>query len=1242
MSNELRQALEQVASRFRSLRLWAALAICWLIWSMIALGILFAISYPELARVPLPRILVPLAFLTVLSALACVFLSRRFATDPRWVARQVESRHPELATGLLAAVEAVTAAPPGPLGFLPSAVVKGALDHSRTNNWHRVVPAWKLRATKGAHWLSLGILAVSTFALVQKARTHDAHRVELLAAAAGTDLTVEPGDVEIERGSPLLVVARFAGPVPPEVTLRIESADVEENRSMTRSLEDPAFAARIESVGWNLHYLVEYNGSASRPYNVRVFDYPAVVRTDAHLLFPKYTALEEKTVEDVRHVTAVEGTDLTLRFQLNKEVVKGRLVDADGAVVDLVPSADKTGNYTASLKLTDPRKLKVELVDAEGRTNKVPTEIALNVVRNKPAIVKVSRPSRDVRVSPVEELALEGEMRDDFGVMRQGLNYSVAGRAPQDLVLEGGGSGVKALKASHLLAFESLKVEPDELVTYHFWAEDIGPDGNTRRSLGDMFFAEVRPFEEIFRQGEQPPDGSAENENQQGGQNAQQAMQLAELQKQIINGTWTVIRREIGTKPTDAFAADVKLLQESQKTAIQQANALGENLQDERSKASLKRALSSMTEAESRLGESFAGSKPQILEAALAAEQAAYQALLRLRDREFNVVRGNSRQRGGSQAGGPSQQQLQELELTDEENRYEQQRSARAPEESLSEEEQQQSELRQVMSRLRELARRQSDLNERVKELQSALEAAQDEQTRQELERQLKRLRDQEQEILRDTDELLERMESEENRDRMADAREKVEEGRQNVREAAEALEEGKLSQALTEGTRAGRTLDELREELRKESSNRFSEDMTEMRDETRQLAENQESLTEKLENEGQEQHSLRDQEGDNPVQQGLAQQGERLDQLLDRMRSMVQESEETEPQLAERLFEAARAAEEKRIAEALDAAEQLAELGVTREATEASRHAQQGLNTLREGVDRAAESVLGDETEALRLAQNQLDNLADQIDREIRQSSQQSANGAEESSSEEAQGSGRAPTNVGEPTSQEGEQPSQSDEGSQGQGTEPPDSQSQRNSPGQGGEPSRDQAKTDQGKRQGQPRESEEPGQGQGQEGQAQAGQGGGQGGQAGGGPRDGRPDGATDRLDQLMNGITGGGPAGPGGPITGEGYREWSDRMRDVEELLDNPEWQAEAARIRDRVRGSRDDYRRHSKQPDPEQLRSLVAEPLRQLRDQVADELRRRESPDSLVPIDRDPVPPQFADDVKRYYERLGSGR
>jgi hypothetical protein len=49
--------------------------------------------------------------------------------------------------------------------------------------------------------------------------------------------------------------------------------------------------------------------------------------------------------------------------------------------------------------------------------------------------------------------------------------------------------------------------------------------------------------------------------------------------------------------------------------------------------------------------------------------------------------------------------------------------------------------------------------------------------------------------------------------------------------------------------------------------------------------------------------------------------------------------------------------------------------------------------------------------------------------------------------------------------------------------------------------------------------------------------------------------------------------------------------------------------------------------------------VMQPLREVRDRIADELARRESSDSLVPIDRDPVPNRYSDLVRRYYEELG---
>jgi len=1297
MNTELRGALERVADRYRGVRLWGSVALCWLGLALVGFGqaAYLAAARPEDGWIP-----VPIALSGLLTAGGAWFgiaaWARRSARDHRWVARRIEARYPDLGTGLLAAIEE-TAAPDRRPGYLQDAVVREALRHRRGHDWEAVVPAWKLVGSRLAAAASLALLVASTVALGGHVRSKSlGDPPPVLVAASAAEVRVEPGNASIEKGTSLLVVARFLGAVPADARLAvIGSAPL----PMARSLEDPTFAGRVESVAADLAYRVEFGRESTETFRVTVFEYPEVRRTDARLVFPAYTAIEPKVVEDIRHVTAVEGTELTLTCRLNKEVAEAALVDEQGQATTLVPAKNEANAHAATFTLADSHRYKVKLVDREGRSSKVPAEVAVHVTRNRPAAVTMTRPGRDTRVSPVEELTLQAKLEDDFGVVRHGLSYTLAGKEPTEVPLAIPRPGTKAVQAEHVLAFEALKARPDQLVTYFFWAEDVGPDGKPRRSSGDMFFAEVRHFEEIFRQGEPPPSSSSE---QPPGGLAQQAEKLAELQKQVINATWTLIRRETSAHPTAAFAADARALREAQHSAIEQAEPLAAKLQDPASKADLARATGAMKDAENRLAE--AAGKPSIasLAPALASEQAAYQALLKLRAREFEVSRRNPRQpQGGGQSGGASQEQLDQLQLSDEENRYEQQTTAKA----ATQKEQAGHETRQVLNRLGELARRQADLNDRLKELQSALEAAKEPKAREEIDRQLKRLRDQQQQILRDADDLRERMEREENRDRMAESRQQLERSREHVRQASEALEKGQVPRAVTEGARAGRELNDLRDDLRKKSSDRFSEEMTEIRDQARRLDQTQGELTGQLENRDRQpsKPTLRDDGPKDPVKQGLEDQSKQVDSLMDRIRQTVQDAEETEPLLAKGLFETVRKAAEQAIPGALKQAQRLADAGINTEAARSSRQAGQGIEQIRQGVEKAAQGVLGDETAALKRAQGELDDLANQVNREIARAGgpeptgresqgQQSRPGDPDGADPQKPGGGGSLANPGPdgedrppgvrgrtpatPTGQDqqGQQPGQSQQGQQpGRGQQegaPGDQQGQQpgqgkqpgQQPGQGNQPGEQPGPGQQGGQPGQqPGQGNPPGQQPGPQGGGQGqGQQGGQGNQPGQHPGEpgqqpgvrgnrpgqqpgggGGPGGRMTGLDRMLEGLNGGG-VGPGGPITGEGFRQWSDRMRDVEDLLQDPQLRSDAARIRDRVRGAREEFKRHSVAPAPQRLKALVADPIRELRDRVAEEVRRRESPDSLVPIDRDPVPPQYAEGVRRYYERLGSGR
>ena len=105
-------------------------------------------------------------------------------------------------------------------------------------------------------------------------------------------------------------------------------------------------------------------------------------------------------------------------------------------------------------------------------------------------------------------------------------------------------------------------------------------------------------------------------------------------------------------------------------------------------------------------------------------------------------------------------------------------------------------------------------------------------------------------------------------------------------------------------------------------------------------------------------------------------------------------------------------------------------------------------------------------------------------------------------------------------------------------------------------------------------------------------------------------------------------------------------ANEQRQFESLCDaigNPALKSDA---RFRERESRKQFRvelkRHSKEPSWDLVELQVAKPLAELRDRVAEELLRRTSDEEAIPLDRDPVPSRYTEQVRRYYERLGSGK
>ena len=111
--------------------------------------------------------------------------------------------------------------------------------------------------------------------------------------------------------------------------------------------------------------------------------------------------------------------------------------------------------------------------------------------------------------------------------------------------------------------------------------------------------------------------------------------------------------------------------------------------------------------------------------------------------------------------------------------------------------------------------------------------------------------------------------------------------------------------------------------------------------------------------------------------------------------------------------------------------------------------------------------------------------------------------------------------------------------------------------------------------------------------------------------------------------------------GPFTDENYGPWSNRLRDVQEMLPQQDLRERMAQVWDSVRTIRAESKRHGQEPQWDLVQTQVIKPLTELRQRVSERLAQLQSNEAMVPIDRDPVPDRYTEMVRTYFENLGQG-
>ena len=701
----LRAVLDDIARR-RATLAWRR---GWATGAFVAAAVLAAARLGVLLLAPTGGLIVALVGLACVAAVAALTVALRAArgSSPAvQVARLLEERLGGLDDVVVTAVDYAARADHAPA--MADRLAAAAMRAAGTQGAEAVVPSSALQAS-GRRAVGAGLALAAALVVMVSPLTDAIDVAGAYLLPSRLTITVEPGDVRVRAGRAVTIRARVSGSAALAPALVAGEGPDVVPLAMT-AIADGVFEAIVPEVTASFPYHVVVGAGRSDAYQVTVIHPARVERIDLDYAYPPALGLEPRHEQDGGDIYAPEGTAVTLRITADRPVGATVLVLADGRRLPLgVDGARSTGQ----LSVVADGSYRIAFVDDDGIEMPDDTEYFIRTLLDRPPDVRIVRPAGDKQVTALEEVLIEARADDDFGVRSFDLVLQKPGDAEVIVPLQGTASAL-TVNGAHTLYLEDLEVAPGDIVSYYVRALDIGRGKPSSESRSDIYFLEVKAFNDEFV--------AAQSQAMAAGGQAQGVQDLAAAQKEIVVATWKLDSRgkranRAGSAPDIMAVADAQraLEQRAAKEAgnqMQTAGGASGSPRRRRGRATLNQvaddplglAIEAMRKATAELDTLKTG-------AALPHEMEALTQLLRA---EADVQRRQiARQQGG---GGGGNRETPDLSaLFDQELRKQQQTNYETPASSETRDDTRKDD--DPLERLRELARRQDALSREQQDL---------------------------------------------------------------------------------------------------------------------------------------------------------------------------------------------------------------------------------------------------------------------------------------------------------------------------------------------------------------------------------------------------------------------------------------------------------------------------------------------------------------------------------------------
>jgi hypothetical protein len=517
-------------------------------------AIALALSF-WLSRSPVALAVLGIAgVLAVIAAVVWAAWPARHRPSDRKVARFIEERDTSLDERLVSAVDVVTDRTAADRPALAAAMVNDAARAAAGVDASTIVPrdAIRRRAVRAAI-ACLVLLATLQVARRPARQAFDA--VALMLFPSRITLDVSPGNARVQAGSSLTVEARLVGNSAPVVAQLLRAPEGSEDWQPAPMETDGRghFRLSLPSLTSSFRYKVLAGSAASSAFDVAVVRPPRVARIDVEYSYPPALRLAARVEEDGGDIYGPEGTKVKVKIHTDAPAATGQMLLGGDKRLNL--SVESPTVMSGSLEITDNGSYRVALANADGMTSRGDTEYFIRILDDRPPEVHVVRPASDRRVTRLEEVEIAAEAQDDFGVASLDLVYAVRGGAEKVVPL-GIPPHSTSVTGHYVMYLEDIDVSPGDFVSYYVRARDVARGKRASESRSDIFFLEVKPFEEEFTLAQtQAAMG--------GGSGNPQLDDLVAAQKEIVVATWKLDRRSRDARGAQS-EADIRAVAKSE------------------------------------------------------------------------------------------------------------------------------------------------------------------------------------------------------------------------------------------------------------------------------------------------------------------------------------------------------------------------------------------------------------------------------------------------------------------------------------------------------------------------------------------------------------------------------------------------------------------------------------------------------------------------------------------------------